>query len=97
MSIRKPTTDTVKYDKPFSYFVGQPKIGTAEGNAYAGSSSNYNLLSFPPEGTTYNSEYANVMTLRLSWDKTKYWHDIFASPNTKFLWHRYVQNGTAYD
>ena len=87
----------MKYDKPFSYFVGQPKIGTAEGNAYAGSSSNYNLLSFPPEGTTYNSEYANVMTLRLSWDKTKYWHDIFASPNLQFLWHRYMNNGTAYD
>ena len=97
ISISKPTTDTVKYDKPFSYFVDQLKIGTAEGNAYAGSSSNYNLLSFPPEGTTYNSEYANVMTLRLSWDKSKYWHDIFASPNTKFLWHRMVHYGTAYD
>lgn len=97
MSISKPNTDTVKYNKPFSYFVGQLTIGTAEGNAYEGSSSNYNLLSFPPDGTTHNSEYANVMTLRLSWDKSKYWHDIFASPNTKFLWHRYVDNGTAND
>lgn len=35
------------------------------------------------------------MTLRLAWDKSKYWHDIFASPNTQFLWHRYVYNGTA--
>lgn len=97
LPISKPTTNTSASDKPFSYFVGQPAIGAAEGNAYAGSSNDYNLLSFPTEGTVYDSTYANVMTLRLSWDKSKYWHDIFASPNTKFLWHRCVQGGTAYD
>lgn len=97
LPISKPTTNTSASYKPFSYFVGQPAIGTAEGNAYAGSSNDYNLLSFPTEGTVYDSTYANVMTLRLSWDKSKYWHDIFASPNTKFLWHRCVQSGTAYD
>ena len=94
--ISKPTTDTSAYGNPFSYFVGQQIIGTAEGNAYAGSSNDYNLLSFPTEGTVHN-DYANIMTLRLSWDKSKCWHDIFASPNKQFLWHRNVYNGTAYD
>ena len=94
--ISKPTTDTSAYGNPFSYFVGQQIIGTADGNAYAGSSNDYNLLSFPTEGTVHN-DYANIMTLRLSWDKSKYWHDIFASPNEQFLWHRNVYNGTAYD
>ena len=55
------------------------------------------MLSFPTDGTTYTSTTANVMTLRLAWDKSKYWHDIFASPNTQFLWHRQVFNGTAYN
>lgn len=54
-------------------------------------------MSFPTDGTTYDSTIANVMTLRLTWDKSKYWHDIFASPNNQFLWHRYVFNGTAYN
>ena len=93
--IQKPTTDTSGSTRPLSYFVGQLSIGTAEGNAYAGSSNDYNLLSFPTEGTVYSDTYANIMNLRLSWDKTLYWHDIFASPNFRYLWHRNVKKGKA--
>lgn len=81
--------------QPLVYSVGQQSIGTAEGNAYAGSSSDYNLLSFPTEGTVYGDTYANIMNLRLTWDKTTHWHDIFVSPNFRYLWHRNVKPGMA--
>lgn len=83
-------------DTNFFYTVGQLTLGTSEGSAHEGSSNDYNLFSFPSGGTSTSATTANIMNLRLSWDKTKYWHDIFASPNKQFLWHRYVTNGTAY-
>lgn len=91
---RYPTSGT-NNAAPLIWYTGQPAIGTAEGNAYKGSSNDYNLWSYPAGGTSETSTYANIQTLRLSWDKTKYWHDIFASPNGSYLWHRGVINGTA--
>lgn len=95
-SNRYPTSNT-NNAAPLIWFTGQPAIDTAEGNAYKGSSNNYNLWSYPAGGTCETTTYANIQTLRLSWNKSKYWHDIFASPNGTYLWHRNVQNGTAND
>ena len=91
-----PTSGTSIYTN-FFYTVGQLTLGTSEGNAYKGSSNDYNLFSFPSGGTITSATAANIMNLRLSWDKSKYWHDIFASPNYSYLWHRNVYNGTALD
>lgn len=79
------------------YTGGQYTIGPGEGNAYEGVSTDYNLWSYPKNATAVSSTVANIQTLRLSWDKTKYWHDIFLSPNNSALWHRSVSNGSTTD
>lgn len=78
-----------------SWFSGQVTVGTAAGNAVAGSSATQNLWSFPDGGTAITNNKANIMDLHLSWDSTNYWVDIFTSPNYEGLWYRLVGNKVA--
>ena len=61
-------------------------------SATAGNGTSYKTTYYPTDATSVTSEgVANIMNLRLDWDSShKYWHDIFASPNSNTLWHRSV-------
>jgi hypothetical protein len=82
------------YNQTLTYFSGQIPLGTAAGNAYAGSSNNRNLWSFPAGNGDENGSVANVQVLRMSWGTT-YWQEIFCNPNHFQLWYRAVRSGTA--
>lgn len=82
------------YNQTLTYFSGQIPLGTAAGNAYAGSSNNRNLWSFPAGNGDENGSVANVQVLRMSWGTT-YWQEIFCNPNRFQLWYRAVRSGTA--
>lgn len=75
------------------YYSGQPTIGSADGNAYEGSSNNYKLWSYPADYTAHTT-VANIQTIRAYWSSA-YFHDIFMSPNNENLLHRSVQNNSA--
>ena len=77
------------------YFSGQPTLGTADGNCYAGSSNNGKLWSYPPEGTYSNGTQSNVQILRMSWSPDNYWNEIFTSPNYNRIYFRAVSGGVA--
>lgn len=80
------------------YFSGQPVQGTDPGQAFEGSSADSTLWSFPEGGATINSDSGkvNIMTIRMMWSGS-WLHDIFACPNRRDLWHRYISNNTAYE
>lgn len=61
-------------------------------SATAGNGTTYKTTYYPTGSTSVTSKgEANIMNLRLDWDSScKYWHDIFASPNSNTLWHRSV-------
>ena len=61
-----------------------------------GSDDNLSVLSYPNGSTSVNnSGKANIQNIRLLWaGNSKYWHDIFVSPNQRYIWHRDVR-GTA--
>lgn len=73
------------------YYSGQPNIGTNANEAKEGSNA-WNLFSYPAGGTPA-STVANIMSLRMQWS-TQYLHEIFASPNNRQLWHRWINSGT---
>lgn len=70
------------YTSGVQYYQGQPKMGTTDGLAYEGSSSNYKLWSFPAGGTAVDrtNNIANVQVMRFYWGST-YFTDLFISPN----------------
>lgn len=76
------------------FFSGQPKIGTATGSAKEGSNA-YNFYSYPSADATAtnNGASANIISLRMQWGAT-YLHEIFASPNKRALWHRWINNNS---
>lgn len=89
-------TGAPKYVNCFEYKNGQIVIGEADGNAYLGSSGNWKLYSFPENSTNISTNnIANIQNIRLGFND-KYFHDIFLSPNKRYLWHRYVHNNTAH-
>lgn len=63
-----------------------------------GSDDNLSVLSYPNGATNVNSSgKANIQNIRLLWaGNSKFWHDIFVSPNQRYIWHRNVK-GTAKD
>lgn len=73
------------------YYSGQPNIGTNANEAKEGSNA-WNLFSYPAGGTPANT-VANIMSLRMQWS-TQFLHEIFASPNNRQLWHRWINQGT---
>ena len=78
-----------------NFYASGTKIGTDVGNAYNGSSNDYTLYSFPGiSSTAVSNGIANIMNLRFQF-YTSYFHDIFASPNTRYLWHRNVVKSVA--
>lgn len=87
-------TSTSKRDTGLYYYQGQPTIGTAEGNAYEGSSGTLALWSYPKGGAYVNGTTVNVQVLRAMWSSA-YWSEIFFSPNYEDVWLRSVQNGSA--
>lgn len=64
-------------------------------NVEEGSGTDFNTWYYPKDSTSVNTEGANIMNIRLAWDNSYYWKDIFMSPNSKHLWHRSVYVGTA--
>ena len=75
-----------------NFYAAGAKIGTT---AYNGSSNDYTLYSFPGiSSTAVSNGVANIMNLRFQFH-TSYFHDIFTSPNTRYLWHRNVFNSVA--
>lgn len=68
-------------------------------SGYAGSNNSASTVSYPAGATTvFSSGSANVQNLRLLWGAASgYWHDLFVSPNQRYIWHRDVSNGTAYN
>jgi len=83
------------------FIQGQVKTGSSDNQAYSGSSSNFKVLSFPPNATAINSpgtanESANVAIFRIAWGTT-YWHDLHFSPNNNNIYHRVVFNSNPID
>lgn len=78
------------YDHVMWYRGGQLTEGTSTGNVTTALSTDCKLYSTP----ITNSNYRNVMNLRLSWS-SQYWHDIFCEPNTQDLYHRCVKAGSS--
>jgi len=66
---------------------------------YAGSNNDPTTMCYPAGATSVSGNgVANIQNIRLLWGSASgYWHDIFASPNQRYLWHRDVRNGTAYN
>lgn len=77
--------------------IGQPTIGNADGNAYAGSSANFKLWSYPNGATAINSNNtANIECIRLFWGSS-FFKDIFMSPNNNYIFFRSIIDGNARD
>lgn len=74
----------------FWYYMGQPAIA----DVFEGSSSDYSIYSYPKDGTYVSNTHVNIQNLRLQWS-TSYFHDVFTSPNDRYLWHRNVYDGSA--
>ena len=72
----------------------QLTVGTADNNAYAGSSNNHKLFSFPDGKTGVSGSNANIMNMRFMWG-TSHWRDMFMSPNNDDIYIRGVVDGTA--
>lgn len=66
-------------------------------NGFAGSSNDVELLSYPNNGTSVNSNnIADIQNIRLLWSgNSPYWHDLFVSPKHTYIWHRNVQGDEA--
>ena len=64
---------------------------------YSGSNNSSTTMSYPSNATAVNAGgIANIQNLRLLWGASSgYWHDLFVSPNQRYIWHRDVRNGTA--
>ena len=84
--------DTISYTtaNAFYFYSGQPTLT----NSVEGSSNDFTKFSYPTGGTYASSSNVNIQSLRLVWSNT-YWHEIFASPNQRYLWHRDVRGGSA--
>ena len=88
-------SDSTANTTGLQYYSGQPTIGSADGNAFSGSSNNYKLWSYPEDYTAHTT-VANIQSLRLYWSSA-YFHEIFTSPNNENLLHRSVLNSVAKD
>ena len=72
------------------------KYSSGQFNGFVGSNDNVTTLSYPAGSTTVANNIANIQNIRLLWaGGSKYWHDIFVSPNQRYIWHRDVRSGTA--
>ncbi len=72
------------------------KYSSGQFNGFVGSNDNVTALSYPAGSTTVANNIANIQNIRLLWaGGSKYWHDIFVSPNQRYIWHRDVRSGTA--
>ena len=72
------------------------KYSSGQFNGFVGSNDNVTTLSYPAGSTTVANNIANIQNIRLLWaGGSKYWHDIFVSPNQRYIWHRDVRGGTA--
>lgn len=74
------------------YYSGSNSVGTSAGNAKEGSNT-YEFFSYPTGATAISNGTANIMSIRMQWT-TSWLHEIFASPNRRQLWHRWIENGT---
>lgn len=74
------------------YYSGGNSVGTSAGNAKEGSNT-YQFFSYPTDATSISNGLANIISLRMQWT-TSWLHEIFASPNKRQLWHRWIENGT---
>ena len=89
-------TNTTFANRSFTYTEGSVAIGTTAGKSFKGSSNNAALVSFPENGTSSNNTSANIQNLRFTWQSDgKYLHDLFTSPNSRYFWHRDVNNASA--